>query len=533
MQKLTVALLCLLSAGKRLLRDHVLASQPQDQALAALLLAGDPKLGFVASSSHARPRRFEERRGDWYNHIQKPSPIWAASRVGRASVPKCQLFKDKTRGSAILDSKTKERLLVEWLTENGVYMANGDAWGKAPHPVRVEGETMEDFESSGRGLLARREILFGQTVLEIPAKIAMTKTRAQEVLGKDIIPDGEPPEDPEGMGKFIAVAVLLMHERAIGDKSFWKPYIDILPTIEEVGASFTWSEEDLALLEGSLVVETSRSLKAKVIREYNNLVDTTFSRFPEYFPLEVYTYELFEWAMTNLFSRSFRLTDIGGVAMVPYADLLNHTPYSKMFLETRQMAFSNDFQLQLQSDRPHAVGDQVLLSYGQKSNSELLLQYGFVVDRNIFDEVEIGVSLPDDDPRYEEKKAFLEEQGLKAAMSFPMLIDRTSFELMQYLRLLCVDEDDGPLKDLAYNDIISDENEQQVLEILIDGCQTALNAYPQTEAEDEAMMRNSRLFASLPRNARMAIKLRRNEKRILKRTISYCELGLQKMAEAY
>ena len=33
----------------------------------------------------------------------------------------------------------------------------------------------------------------------------------------------------------------------------------------------------------------------------------------------------------------------------------------------------------------------------------------------------------------------------------------------------------------------------------------------------------SRMFAALPRLARMAVKLRRNEKRILRRTISVCE----------
>ena len=40
-------------------------------------------------------------------------------------------------------------------------------------------------------------------------------------------------------------------------------------------------------------------------------------------------------------------------------------------------------------------------------------------------------------------------------------------------------------------------------------------------------MEDSRLFASLPRNQRMAIKLRRNEKRILLRTVQVCEEALE------
>ena len=43
---------------------------------------------------------------------------------------------------------------------------------------------------------------------------------------------------------------------------------------------------------------------------------------------------------------------------------------------------------------PTLTPNQVLVSYGQKSNAELLLLYGFVVDRNLFDEVELISSTP-------------------------------------------------------------------------------------------------------------------------------------------
>ena len=53
--------------------------------------------------------------------------------------------------------------------------------------------------------------------------------------------------------------------------------------------------------------------------------------------------------------------------------------------------------------------EQVFISYGQKSNAELLLLYGFSLDRNPFNAVEISVGLSrddEDDPDgslYEEK----------------------------------------------------------------------------------------------------------------------------------
>ena len=42
------------------------------------------------------------------------------------------------------------------------------------------------------------------------------------------------------------------------------------------------------------------------------------------------------------------------------------------------------------------------------------------------------------DQRYDEKVEFLKYQGLQPAMAFPLLIDRYSSELMQFLRLCCV-----------------------------------------------------------------------------------------------
>ena len=65
--------------------------------------------------------------------------------------------------------------------------------------------------------------------------------------------------------------------------------------------------------------------------------------------------------------------------------------------------------------------------------------------------------------------------------------------------------------------------------MLREGCLAALEMYTETEQEDAKLMEASRMFAALPRNARMAVKLRRNEKRILLRTIRTCETGLDKL----
>eukprot|EP00965_Chrysotila_dentata_P182073 6012223-Pleurochrysis_carterae.AAC.1 len=97
-------------------------------------------------------------------------------------------------------------------------------------------------------------ILLRECILWLPSMLVITKERAREVLGEELI--------SESLGEYIAMALLLVHERSKGDDSFWAPYIAILPTAEEVGQSFVWSDEEMALLEGSGLVDATRSFQA-------------------------------------------------------------------------------------------------------------------------------------------------------------------------------------------------------------------------------------------------------------------------------
>merc|ERR1719231_496356 len=115
--------------------------------------------------------------------------------------------------------------------------------------------------------------------------------------------------------------------------------------------------------------------------------------------------------MSMLFSRAIDLRETSQLALVPYAYLLNHSPYASSYFYYQNIPLTKEREVCLYSDRSYAKNDQVLISYGQKSNAELLLLYGFVIDRNLFDEVDMTVSLDPSDARYDEKVAFLKGQG--------------------------------------------------------------------------------------------------------------------------
>jgi histone-lysine N-methyltransferase SETD3 len=176
--------------------------------------------------------------------------------------------------------------LIKWLEEEGdVYLKEESSWGEAPHPMAISTDTKDEItnESSGRGLLARRDINDGDNLLKIPLKLCFTKTSARKALGKDVL--------PREINEYLAIACQLIHERyVLGDKSFYKPYIDVLPETEEVNPTFTWSDEDLSFLKGSPVIAATKSLQLKLKREYDDLLggeNGLCNKHPDRFPKEV------------------------------------------------------------------------------------------------------------------------------------------------------------------------------------------------------------------------------------------------------
>jgi histone-lysine N-methyltransferase SETD3 len=266
-----------------------------------------------------------------------------------------------------------------------------------------------------------------------------------------------------------------------------------------------------------------------------------------------FTYENWKWAFTMLFSRAIRLRSLKdgeALAMVPYADLINHSPFSQAYIDAREggdWLFSNgEEEVILYADRGYRRMEQIYISYGQKSNAELLLLYGFAVERNPYNSVDVTVAiapltesfveeLNDEnvavDPLADEKIEFLQDVGRDSLVDFPCYADRYPVELLEFLRLMQMTPEDTrgkPLKDFDYARTISAANEAAVLTSVIEAVQRQLEKYPNSEEDDAALIKDKGMFRILSYNQRMAIRHRRNEKRLLKRTIAALENQIRK-----
>ncbi|KAG8503192.1 hypothetical protein CXB51_001203 [Gossypium anomalum] len=131
------------------------------------------------------------------------------------------------------------------------------------------------------------------------------------------------------------------------------------------------------------------------------------------FSFKVFNMETFRWSFGILFSRLVRLPSMDGkVALVPWADMLNHSCEVETFLDYDKSSQGVVFT----TDRAYQPGEQVFISYGKKSNGELLLSYGFVPKEgtNPSDSVELPLSLKKSDKCYKEKLEALKKHGLSA-----------------------------------------------------------------------------------------------------------------------
>ncbi|KAF6135561.1 hypothetical protein GIB67_015414 [Kingdonia uniflora] len=128
---------------------------------------------------------------------------------------------------------------------------------------------------------------------------------------------------------------------------------------------------------------------------------------------QVFNMETFKWSFGILFSRLVRLPSLNErVALVPWADMLNHSCEVESFMDYDKSSQAILFT----TNRPYQPGEQVFISYGKKSNGELLLSYEFVPKEgtNPSDSANLSVSLNKINVCYKEKLEVLRKHGLSA-----------------------------------------------------------------------------------------------------------------------
>jgi protein-histidine N-methyltransferase len=205
-------------------------------------------------------------------------------------------------------------------------------------------------------------------------------------------------DDPNIIGHFFLVQQFLMRQN-----SFWWPYIKLLPQPDEperLGIPIWWPEADQRFLDGTNAEPPIKKREEMWKAEWTKGVAHLRDRFENW---EECTYPLYQWAATIFGSRSFRASltipeelvrqsqilpdDLSLTldhikkdrfsVLLPVMDIGNHNGANQVDWLPDPIAG----HISLSIHDAISEGSQIFNYYGNKSNSELLVAYGFILPK--------------------------------------------------------------------------------------------------------------------------------------------------------
>mgnify|MGYP002834001894 FL=1 len=314
-----------------------------------------------------------------------------------------------------------------------------DAWLADIMKLPEQKMKLEYFKEEGRGLVATESIKRGEKVLEIPQEAIIT---VEVALKESLLREKKKLAELQEwsiLATFLAeTAQNLSTEDNSSNKYRFATYVKALP--RSTGSVLEWPESDVrTLLAGSPSLFSALERRASVAAAIAEIR----VNFPEL------NEKTLQWAFDILFSRLIRLESLGGnLALVPWADMLNHQPGCEAFIDLDR----GSRKVCLTTDRSYEPGEQVWASYGQRPSSELLISYGFApaVGDNPDDEYALNLQIDEEDPFASAKVNALASQNIQAFETFPLRLNGYPRQLLQYASFaMCTPDDPSKVDELC------------------------------------------------------------------------------------
>jgi len=371
------------------------------------------------------------------------------------------------------------------------------------------------FSNIHRAINSKRTIQRNEDVLFVPfCQLMTTDIALASKVGKQIL------ESVQVRSRHSYLASYLLQEKA-NSKSYWKPYIDILPpTYDTIPLFFT--KKQLAELEGSMAIGKIQERHSSLRAEYNTLVKNV----PMYAD---FSYDDFVWARLVVITRIFGMVIDGNKTegLVPMADMLNH----KRPRETKWTYAQNRKGFVITTLNVIEKGCEVFDSYGRKCNSRYFVNYGFVPEKNEDNEAVMYFELKKDDPT-KDLKYFISSYSIVNVKRFqiPLQYNDPNNKVRQafsYVRFLGATQEDLKYFDEHEHSItnvppLNYENEGRVLEIFAAAAKEALEGFTHNLAHDQKLLEDLDKYP-LFSNARNIILMRSGEKTVLEYFINLNE----------
>lgn len=277
-------------------------------------------------------------------------------------------------------------------------------WAHAHGAVILSGI---DFKTSGNGLGAF--LYEPKNLIKIPLKCILLYDKT------DLGIDGP---------RNLVLKLWLARERT--SHSFFKPYLDLLPLLEQTNVPYVWCAKDKQYLKGTNLGSSLKDNLGHIVEEWwkvvNLLPEATekpadhFVNLKFYYEFKFYTdddlhkylttakvsnwthFANYLWASVMVKSRAFPAHLLQGsiardiekdeVMLLPVVDLLNHNPKAEV-----NWTVESDNGVFFSFTSGPTTGE-LFNNYGPKGNEELLLAYGFTLERNESDSSALKIKVP-------------------------------------------------------------------------------------------------------------------------------------------
>ncbi|EYU22030.1 hypothetical protein ABFS82_01G038100 [Erythranthe guttata] len=244
--------------------------------------------------------------------------------------------------------------------------------------------------SYGKALYAAENIQTGDCLLKVPYSVQLSPNNLPEeitcLLGDEV-------------GNVARVALLILREKEMGKDSEWAPYITRLPRLGELNNTIFWTDKELAMIRPSALYKETLRQKTQIEKDFF-AVKLAFSQFPDKF--QDFTLQEFAHAYGLVTSRAWESSK--GVSLIPFADFFNHDGNSESYVLSDETLKHTE----VIADRDFALGEEVRIRYGKFSNATLLLDFGFTVSCNSYDQVHFELNIPQNDRLYKQKLEILD-----------------------------------------------------------------------------------------------------------------------------
>lgn len=250
------------------------------------------------------------------------------------------------RASASQDSSTDLSEFKTWCTEQGI-ITPLDLRLREENDNANEREKSEYrfMEYSDNQSFTNRPEKLGGPILGVPLKSCIIADTPEEL------------------------SIELAKERDLGDKSFFAPYIKVLPALESSSLQSMprmWSDEKMDKVSEFDGGQIYQKVQTASIKNKDLNLDP--------------------WAHACVTSRANYLLD-KGYAMTPILDMINHDSASKT------SARIIEDELFLSVGEEFSKGEEVFISYGELTNLETFCNYGFVSETNGFNTEFVDVNM--------------------------------------------------------------------------------------------------------------------------------------------